>query len=651
MKRWLYVWVLLPSLVWRSEAGQTLAGSRLSVQHLLNKQSYSAAAVQIVEEQFSDLGSPLPALTALVSDKNSEVRMIVAQLVAQLGIAEGAQLLWKLLRDDNEGVQLFAMQSLGKLNEITPVAPDVSGLQNSRARVRRFTVEALGRLHNRTVAADLIKALADEDDLVRWQAVIALGACGNLSVLPALSLRLNDTSARVRRATIEVMARLGGATVGAQLVAALDDGDWQTRAIAARALATLVQESQADRAAMTATILAKLKPDDRALIAALQALGLANDDRALGGLVRALTGSDRGLATYAMQVIVGLRITPVLPFLAGYSHHANPVVRQRVIEVFGKVGGTNEIAMVVTALADPVDNVQLAAVTALRQLRQYASPERLTGMLMHADAHVRAAAARYFGDLGDRRFANQVAMLLFDENRFVRSAAIEALGKLGDRSTIGLLLEVLNRQTPGGELTGRRQLAGRGVMMGASRSLPPLLSGLELLAQKAEAIKVLGDWRATEAVVSIIENGLQVPGSQLLAVSAYALGQIGDRRALGPLLTLVQDYYTVAAFEAESAKQMTISDQALSQMFHQEYELQCNARRTMIWALGRLGDAAAIPTLRQALTDRNSTVREAAVEALAQFPAGSQLYAAVSVRLSSPAPFLPEFISCSPVIQ
>ena len=651
MKHWLYIWVLLPSLVWRSEAGQTLAGSRLGVHDFLVGQPYSAPAIQVVEEQLSDLSSPLPGLTALVSDKNSEVRMIAAQLMAQLGIPECAQLLWMLLRDENEGVQLFAMQSLGKLNEKTPVAPDVSGLQDSRARVRRFTAEALGRLHNRSVADDLVKALADSDDLVRWQAVIALGNCGGPSALPALSLRLNDSSARVRRTALEGLARLGGATVAAQLVAALDDGDWQTRAFAAKSLASLVRESQADRTATTETILAKLKPDDLALIAALQALGLANDERALSGLVHALTGRDRGLAAYAMQIIVGLRITPVLPFLANYRQNPDPVVRQRVIEVYGKLGGTNEVAAVIIALADPVDNVQLAAITALRQLRQYAQPERLAGMLMHADAHVRAATARYFGDLGDRRFANQVALLLSDENRFVRSAAIEALGKFGDRSTVGLLIEVLTRQTPGGESTGTRQGAGHGVIVGGSRSLPPLLSGLELLAQKAEAIKVLGDWRAIEAVVPIIENGLQIPDSQLLAVSAYALGQIGDRRALGPLLAVVQDYYTMASFATDSANQITIRDQALSKMLRQDYELQCNARRTIIWALGRLGDAAAVPTLRQALTDRNSTVREAAVEALMHFSAGSQLFAAASIRLPGHTPLLDDFISDSPVMQ
>ena len=647
MKHWLYIWVLLPSIVWKCEAGQPTAGLRLSLQDLLGKQAYSAPALQIVEDQLTDLANPLPSLTTLASDKNSEVRMISAQLVARLGIANGAKLLWNLLHDDNEGVRLFAMQSLGKLNEATPVAPDLSGLKDPRANVRRLTVEALGRIHNPAVEADLIEALADSNDLVRWQAVMALGACGSQVAVPALTLRLNDSSARVRRSTISILAQLGGSTVVASLVSALDDADWQTRAAAAKALAILVEKLQADRTATTDAILAKLKPNDFAVIFALKALGVANDERALSGLSHALTGNDRELAAYAMQAIVGLHITPVLPLLAAASHHTNPVVRQRVIEVFGLIGGTNEVAAILTALSDPVDNVQLAAVNALRQLRQYTEPERLTGMLMHADAHVRAAAARYFGDLGDRHFANHIAMLLLDENRFVRSAAIEALEKFGDRTAILPLLEVLARQTPGGESTGARQVAGRGVIVGASRSLPPLLSGLELLAQKAEAIKILGDFRANEAVVPIIENGLQVQDAQLLAVSAFALGQIGDRRALGPLIALVQDFYTAAPFDSDAPGQITIKDKATSKIMRQEYELQCNARRTIIWALGRLGDPAAVPTLRQALDDRNSTVREAAIEALAHFSTGSQLYAAASVRLPSRTPYLTGLTSYS----
>ena len=633
MKHWLYIWVLLPSIVWRSAADQPPAGLRLAAQDLFAKKSYSATAVRIAEEHLTDLGNPLPSLATLASDKNSEVRMIATELLAQHGSADGAKILWELLRDDSEGVRLLAVWALGRLNESIPVAPDVSGLKDPRANVRRLTVETLARLRNPTVEADLINALSDPDDLVRWQAVAALGSCGSPHAMTALTLRLHDGSSRVRRTAIGVLAKFGGAAIVSPLVAALDDVDWRTRAAAACALAELVQKEQADRTAITDAILAKLKPDDFALIFAMKTLGLDNDERALSGLVRAATGNDRGLARYALQAIVGLRITPTLPLLAMHIHHTNPDVRQRIIEVFGKIGGTNEVPAVMGALSDPVADVQLVAISALRQLHQSVQPDRLTEKLVHADPHVRAAAARFFGDLGDRRFANHVATLLFDENRFVRSAATEALGKMGDRSAVGALLEVLARQTPDGESTGTRQATGHGVVIGASRPIPPLLSGLELLAQKAEAIKALGDWHASEAVVPIIENGLQAKNPQLIAISAFALGQIGDRRALGPLITLVHEYYAATPFETDSSNQITIGEQKVRNMLRQEYDLQCNARSTVIWALGRLGDPLAAPILRQALTDRNSVVREAAAEALARVDEGRHLLAAVYVNL------------------
>jgi len=633
MKHWLYIWVLLPSVVWNCKAEQLSSDLKTAAKDLLSKQSYSAPAVSIVEAQLTQSSAPLTSLSVLATDKNSEVRMIAAQLLVPLGMPDGAKILWNLLLDDNEAVRMMAVWAIGRLNESTPVAPDTSGLKDPRANVRRLTAETLARLHNPSVEPDLITALSDSDDLVRWQAVTALGSCGSQRALTALSQRLQDSSARVRRTTATVLSKLGDSATVAPLVAALDDVDWQTRAAAAKALAALVQKLQADRTATTDAIFAKLKSDDLAFIFALQELGLADDERALNGLVRVLTGNNRSLATYATQAILGLRLKSILPLLATSIHHTNPEVRQHIIEIFGKIGSANEVAAVIGALGDPVDSVQLAAVTALCQLRQFVQADRLTEKLVHADPHVRAATARFFGELGEKRFANKIVTLVFDENRYVRSAAVEALGKIGDRSAIVSLLNVLTRQTPGGESTGARQIEGHGLVIGTSRPLPPVLSGLELVAQKAEAIKILGDWHASEAVVPIIENGLQAKDARLLAVSAYALGQIGDRRALGPLLALIKDFYTAAPFETDYLNQVVISDRATSGMLHQTYNLQCNVRGAIIWALGRLGDPLASPLLRQALMDRSSVVRDAANEALANLDTGRHLLAQAYVNL------------------
>ncbi len=633
MKRWFYIWVMVPNVVWMCNADQAPALLRPVLCDLLVKQPYAAAAIHTIEAGLTSATNPVETLIEFAGDKNSDVRMIAAQLLPELRSVAVAKPLWNLLRDDNEAVRIYAVGALGRLNEFVPVPPDSSGLKDARANVRRMTAETLARLRNPAVEPELIAALTDADDLVRWQAVVALATCGSQSAVVPLSLRLQDSSARVRRTAAGVLAQLGDATGLPLLLKALDDKDWQTRAAVVNALGVLTEKFEGDRGVLADAIVAKLKPDDLALIVAFRALGLANDERALTGLVNALIGNNREAAICAKQVIMGLRITPVLPLLAKQCRHTNPDVRRRIIEVFGKMGGAGEVPSVVTALGDPVADVQLAAVTALRQLRQYIQPDRLVEKLANPDSHVRAAAARFYGEYGDNRFANNVAALLFDENRFVRVAAVEALGKLGDCNAINMLVEVITSQQPRGESTGTPNAKGNGIIIGTKRNLPPLLSGMELLAHKAEAIKILGDLQAVEAVIPIIEHGLQGHDSQLVAISDYALGQIGDRRAVGPLVALVQGFYARLPFEVDTANQITIKSVTKPNLLGREYDVQCNARRTIIWALGRLGDPTTVSLLRQATSDYDSTVREAAVEALARFDTGSKLLADVWVKL------------------
>ena len=619
MKNWLYIWVLLPSVACLCEAEQLSAKWGAAIEALRVKHFYSAPALRSVEDQLYAPQGSVAALTDLAGDTNTEIRMIAIELLAGLGNPDSAKPLWKLTRDDNEAVRTLAVWALSRLNESVPVLPDVSGLKDSRANVRRLTAETLAHLHNPSVETDLIGALSDPDDLARWQAVVALDACGSQRAIPALSLCLKDSSARVRRTTAGVLGKFGDATVITSLVASLNDADWQTRLAVADALATLMSKLQLDQQTMTDTILSKLHADDFVLFAALHKLGLANDERALTSLVRALTGSSNELASHAAYAIVGLRITPVLSLLVRYSRDSNQDVRQRVLKVFGAIGGANEVPLVIAALDDPSESVQLVAVNALCQLRQYVPSDRLVEKLANSNPFVRAATARFFGELGDARYANTVATLLFDENRFVRSAAANALRTFGDRRPIEMLIELLARHVPNSEATGQRKTEGHGVILGTSRPLPPLLSGLELLAQKAEAIKVLGDWRAREAVVPIIVNGLQVPDTQLRGVAAYALGQIGDRRAVGPLMALLQEFYGTTPLMVAAQEQVVLGDRSKTTLLRQEYDSQCNVRSTVIWALGQLRDPIAVPIVRQALTDTSSVVREAAAEALARF--------------------------------
>ena len=107
----------------------------------------------------------------------------------------------------------------------------------------------------------------------------------------------------------------------------------------------------------------------------------------------------------------------------------------------------------------------------------------------------------------------------------------------------------------------------------------------------------------------------------------------------------MQGFYAKLPFEIDTSSQaIIIKSGTIPNLLGQEYAVQCNARRAVIWALGRLGDPATLPLLRQATNDRDSTVREAAIEALARFDAGDQLLAATAVKLPSFTQSLPGFI-------
>ena len=76
MKHWLYIWVLLPSVVWNCKAEQLSSDLKTVAKDLLSKQSYSTPAISIVEAQLTQPSDSLTSLTVLATDKNSEVRMI-----------------------------------------------------------------------------------------------------------------------------------------------------------------------------------------------------------------------------------------------------------------------------------------------------------------------------------------------------------------------------------------------------------------------------------------------------------------------------------------------------------------------------------------------------------------------------------------------
>jgi HEAT repeat protein len=581
-------------------------------QRLHFSDQYPPEAVQRIETQLQPATKPLDSLPELAKDDAPEVRRLVAMLVGEYGEPDGAKILWRLVRDDVETVRLSAAAALTRLAQLTKFPIDTSGLQDTRPEVRRFVAGTLQALHNKSAESALIEALKDDNEMVRMEAARALAACGTADAVPSLTDRLRDPSVLVRQAAVHTLGDLGDPSAIGPLGNALKDPDWHVRASAVMALHGLARTPET-RAIVTELVIERLKADEFALVRdrAADALTHGDDQREVEALVRAVVTDERDVRVHAAQSIVNAKMVAALPLLMEHRLDPNPEVREKIIQIFGAIGGSGQLAAVADATSDTEPTVQLTAVTALRQLRDRGGLDKLIGKISDPNPHVRAAAIRALGDMGDRTVCPKLIPHLRDESGYVRSAAAEALGKLGDRSSIAPLIQVL-----AGEQPAENTNAVSGLIIGTGTGALAEFTQLTEVQQKARAVEALGVLRATEAVDSIVKFGLQDKDPILRAVSAYSLGQIRDTRAVEPLQDAVRPYYKSVPLDVGTVIDPgggKVADEARRNM-----ERESRVRASVAWALGQIGDASARETLLLAASDQNSMVRDAAAEALAK---------------------------------
>ncbi|MEI6082832.1 MAG: HEAT repeat domain-containing protein [Verrucomicrobiota bacterium] len=581
-------------------------------------QQYPEEAVQFIQSQLQDVARPLTVLPQLAKDKRVEVRALVALLYGEYGDAEASKILWLLTRDEFESVRLTAAGAIARLGHLTIVTGNVEGLQDERPAVRRLTASILAALGDKSAEEALIDALKDDNELVRTDIVKALSkaACGTDKALSSLIEALHDPSVNVRDRAAQVLGGFQQIDVVDPLVNALKDPDWHVRAAAADALGGWVKIP-----VVVDALIRVLENDTFALVRdrAADALShLGDDERVVPALVKALGAEQRDVRFHAAQALISAKASSALPLLtaewrrttpAPGGRDAFPDLREKIMDIFGRLGGGDQLPVIIEGTNDSEPQVQLAAVNALRRLKERGAGKQLNACLTDKNPHVRAAAVRAIGDLGEKEASIRILPLLRDESSYVRSAAAEALGKLGDRTAIIPLIQVLT-----GEKLPDDPKAG--LVIGSGDKF---LADLELtkVQTRTRAIEALGVLRAPEAVEPIIKNGLTAEDAGVRAVSAYALGQIGDVRAVEPLKDVVRSYYLTAPTDLDYVINPGGGEKVADEARRMK-EKESRVRASVTWALGQIGDAAAKETLLKAMNDQNSLVRDSAFEALAK---------------------------------
>jgi HEAT repeat protein len=579
-----------------------------------------------------------------------------------------ADVLVEALKDPLPILRWAATLALAQVGNHVPVENLVAGLHEQDVQRRAQAADALRRWNGPVALDPLIAAVLhvtedsrseykrNEEALIqrtylnltlrdhavaypplRRTAVLWLGLQGEQAPLDLLLAAASDPNKYVRVEAIEALARVGERAPAAVLRKALhDDFDW-VRNVAADALRArgerlpvaevraLLREPEGDRRKLGVKVLdlCEGKIASAALVAVLRQYRGANFRGAREEAARALGRLGEGMPVEAI-VNELRRQWPRPTFL---STEAMAMIK--ALAHAGKRFPADALtSLLVSDADDPFRSLRPALAQALAAHADQLSPDLLLLGVDSERADVRAHTVTLLGMLGDRAPVEQIFAMRRDVDWQVRVAALKGLKNLGERG-IGLLVVALGSA----EVDIRKNAASFLGQFGPLAPIEPLvaatsdtdssvrLAALEALSQQAgrvdpnvarevvlpacgdEDVQVaqaamttlvdlgFGDWPEVREALS---RATRAERADLRLAAARALAKLGDR--------------TSVALFAELAR-------------HPD----AGRRWVVVSALARLGRWAwpeSVGPLRDALEDRDKSVRLEAVEGLTPLAAG-----------------------------
>ncbi|NIM13846.1 MAG: hypothetical protein GTO45_17520 [Candidatus Aminicenantes bacterium] len=395
-----------------------------------------------------------------------------------------------------------------------------------------------------------IKALQDKDPNIQWQAAENLGKIGDPRAVEPLINVLKTGLFSTRKKAAQALAKIGKPAL-IPLIDALNSEVSDTREHAAMALGYMGDTKTVE------LLIGALRDDYSSVrVQAAEALGKIRDAKAVKPLINALKDDEIAAREAAAKALIKLG-KPAVNSLMNALKNRDALVRLRVIDILGKIGGAKTVELIISALKDCDSNVRWKAVDTLCRIGDTRAVEPLIDTLKDSNNYVRWCAAEALGELGDVRAAAPLINALRDE--YVRKRAKEALDKIADGRAVDPLIKALKNNDYYIQLTAAKTLEKFGwkpandielavylIVKEDWEKLPfigkpavaPLINALKdgdylVRRNAAEALGKIGDAEAVELLI----NALKDEDYFVRSNAAGALGKIGDARAVEHLVT------------------------------------------------------------------------------------------------------------------
>ena len=537
-----------------------------------------------------------PILSETIRDPVTQSRINTLDILAQTGDPGGASIAAVAIDDASRTVADRAISALKVV-----ARRHLAELEEFRAQPHRFSALALDQA-SQALAEALAKTMASYDshhETVLVDLLIGLGDRAWWVVAKALK----GTSEAARRAILAGLERTPDRSAVRILLRMLREPAFET-------LAARIFESQQGNAALgqsTAAVLTDLPQEEAGHLAALtrQVLWWPCVRTALPRLTPRET---RRLIDFAAaSKLTPAEKTAVLIDLAG---HPAPETRVGVLGALKHLRAADGVERLGALASDPDEQVQMALLDAVLDLRPPSRAKILTDLIRSPFASVRHGAMQTFSRESLEKYLKNFDRL--DEKQ--RELAIQAIAKI-DPGMVDRLAEDVAALPPDRKLKVLKVIE----YLNKSEQVEPAL--LELINDpdrkvRATVIRMVGLTGNPEALRALL-HALTDPDRRIRANAIEAFEDIGDARLARILVPFTRDPDNRVRGNAVKALwQLGQRDvlQPLMEMLHDTDELM---RMSAAWVLGEIDVPDAVELLRGAFRrEENPQVKRRIEESL-----------------------------------
>jgi len=519
--------------------------------------------------------------------ENRDVRKFIIDVLGEFKDRKSLPLMLDALKDEDDNVRASAVEHLGKIGEPAVVNALIEILESGDLWTSYPAADALGRIGDRKAIPALVKALSTKT--LREPVLKALGRFSAPETLKNVIPLLEDSSKSIQEEAVKTIKSFYHKGVKEEIIT-----EEMRKLLGERVVDILVTHAWS------------AKPDVR--ISAILLLGVMRDERALAPLLELSLEEDIAEDVKRALVFIGRDkpevILPLFDTDSSYQKRfvcevagelASPVFYDVFVDLMknedghvralaalgiSRTGEMRAIEPVKKLLSDEYEDVQGAAVSAMRNLRAGLSPDDLIKMISSRNPVLRKNAVLVLGEIGAVEAVPAIGFALKDDNIKVRHAVVKALSMIRTNESVRHLTLALTDENAD-------------IRISAALSLGP--------------IKKKG---VAESLVILLAD----PDDAVRAAAAKALGELCDKATVRPLIKLLSDHNGFVVTSALESLSRIGGETARSALVDMLLSQDNEIKRTAIKSLVPFGNVENI--ILPYLSDPDWATRMAAVEVL-----------------------------------